>query len=169
MVKKTWILVCTVVLLATGGVSCGQVMNTSYKILLNTLYKKNVPLISCKEARETDAALYLDTRTRQEFKVSHIPGARWVGYEEFSLDRVKDIDKQAPLIVYCSIGVRSEKVGHQLKEAGYTNVQNLYGSIFEWVNQGYPVVDMKGKPTNKVHAYSRAWGVWLQRGEKVYN
>jgi rhodanese-related sulfurtransferase len=168
MIKKTWILACGVVFLLSGGASCGQIKNNSYKVLLNTLYKKDVPLVSCKEARNTDPVLYLDTRSPEEFKVSHILGARWVGYEEFSLDRVRDIDKHTTLIVYCSVGVRSEKVGRQLMEAGYSNVRNLYGSLFEWVNQGYPVVDMQGHPTLKVHAYSRAWGVWLQRGEKVY-
>ena len=56
----------------------------------------------------------------------------------------------------------------KLKAAGYRNVRNLYGSIFEWVNQDNPVVDNQGKPTQKVHAYSRTWGVWLNKGEKVY-
>ncbi|RYF52680.1 MAG: rhodanese-like domain-containing protein, partial [Cytophagaceae bacterium] len=35
-------------------------------------------------------------------------------------------------------------------------------------NQGNPVVDSTGKPTRRVHAYSRTWGIWLNRGEKVY-
>jgi hypothetical protein len=71
-------------------------------------------------------------------------------------------------VVYCTVGVRSEKVGEKLKAAGYQNVRNLYGSIFEWVNQGNPVVDNQGKPTQQVHAYSRVWGVWLNKGEKIY-
>nr|WP_228713660.1 rhodanese-like domain-containing protein [Arundinibacter roseus] len=136
--------------------------------MLKTLYKDDVPLISCADAHKTRAALFLDTRAKEEFNVSHIPNARWVGYEDFTLDRVKDMDKNMPVIVYCSVGVRSEKVGRQLMQAGFTNVQNLYGSLFEWVNQDYPIVDSTGKPTKKVHAYSRSWGVWLQKGDKVY-
>ncbi len=136
--------------------------------MLNTLYKKNVPLISCEKASQMTGALFLDARAYGEFKVSHIPKARWVGYEEFTLDRVKGIAKNTPIVIYCSVGVRSERVGKKLLDAGFTDVQNLYGSLFEWVNQDYPIVDASGKPTQKVHAYSRAWGVWLNKGEKVY-
>jgi rhodanese-related sulfurtransferase len=41
--------------------------------------------------------------------------------------------------VYCSIGKRSDEITKMLGEAGFTNARNLYGGIFEWVNQGHPV------------------------------
>lgn len=167
MLKKTW-LYTYFLLLISPTASFGQITSGAYRALLKTLYKNDVPLISCAAASKMQSAHFLDTRACEEFNVSHIARARWVGYEEFSLDKVKDLDKDAPIVVYCSVGVRSEKVGRQLIGAGFTNVQNLYGSLFEWVNQGYPIVDPKGKSTRKVHAYSRAWGVWLNKGEKVY-
>jgi len=40
-------------------------------------------------------------------------------------------------------------------KAGYTNVSNLYGGIFEWVNQGNNVVDDNNRITPKVHAYGK--------------
>ncbi len=167
MMKKTWILT---FFLGLGffTTSFGQITSGAYRVVLKTLYKNDVPLISCEAAAKLKTAQFLDTRAYPEFKVSHILQARWVGYEEFSLDKVKGLDKGTPIVVYCSVGVRSEKVGKKLIDAGFTNVQNLYGSLFEWVNQGYPVVDMKGQPTQKVHAYSPAWGMWLNKGEKVY-
>jgi len=58
-------------------------------------------------------------------------------------------------------------VSEKLLSAGYQHVSNLYGGIFEWVNQGNPLYNENG-PTSKVHAYSRTWGVWLNKGEKVY-
>jgi 3-mercaptopyruvate sulfurtransferase SseA len=70
--------------------------------------------------------------------------------------------------VYCSVGYRSEKVSEQLRQAGYQTVYNLYGGIFEWKNQGHPVVNAEGEPTERVHAYNRSWGVWLKKGDKVY-
>jgi rhodanese-related sulfurtransferase len=157
-----------ILLLFSCSTTFGQIKSSAYEALLKTLYKEKVPLISCKDAHSTDAALFLDTRSYEEYKVSHIPGARWVGYEEFTLDRVKNVSRKMPLIVYCSVGVRSEKIGKELLDAGFVNVRNLYGSLFEWVNQGYPIVDITKKPTEKVHAYSRIWGIWLQKGEKVY-
>lgn len=75
--------------------------------------------------------------------------------------------KFALVIVYCSVGYRSERIGEKLQDAGFINVQNLYGGIFKWVNEGMPVYNSIG-PTKQVHGYSRSWGVWLQKGEKVY-
>ena len=43
--------------------------------------------------------------------------------------------------------LRSEKIGKKLLDMGYTNVKNLYGSIFEWANQGNILVDQKGSET----------------------
>lgn len=50
---------------------------------------------------------------------------------------------------------------------GFKNVSNLYGGIFEWVNQAHEIVNDSGK-TDSVHAYNRFWGMWLQKGKKVY-
>ena len=155
-------------ILSVFTASFGQITSGAYRAVLKTLYKHDVPLISCKKANLLKSPLFLDTRAYAEFNVSHIAQAQWVGYEEFTLDKVKNIDKGTPIVVYCSIGVRSERIGRKLIAAGFSRVQNLYGSIFEWVNQGYPVVDSTGQPTQRVHAYSPAWGIWLNKGEKVY-
>jgi 3-mercaptopyruvate sulfurtransferase SseA len=65
--------------------------------------------------------------------------------------------------------VRSEKIGARLRQAGFTNVRNLYGGLFEWVNEGQPVYTETNQLTTRVHAYAPSWGVWLQRGDKVYH
>ncbi|MER3327952.1 MAG: rhodanese-like domain-containing protein, partial [Candidatus Kapaibacterium sp.] len=88
--------------------------------------------------------------------------------DDFELSRVQEISKDSKIVVYCSVGYRSEKIAEKLQGAGYTDVSNLYGGIFEWVNQDRAVVDDQNTPTTKVHAFSRVWGVWLNKGEKVY-
>lgn len=146
-----------------------QTNSRAYKVMLEGMYKHTVPTISCSELKKgQNEVVLLDTRAKREYEVSHLPEARWVGYEEFDLKKVENLPKNTHIVVYCTVGVRSERVGEKLKAAGYQNVRNLYGSIFEWVNQDNPVVDNQGKPTQKVHAYSRTWGVWLNKGEKVY-
>jgi hypothetical protein len=45
--------------------------------------------------------------------------------------------------------------------AGLTNVFNLEGSIFQWVNDGRPLVDSNG-PATKVHPYGHRWRVLLK-------
>jgi len=105
--------------------------------------------------------IILDAREKEEYNVSHIPGAAYIGYDHFRPDQVEHLDKNKPVVVYCSIGYRSEKIGKRLKKLGFTKVHNLYGSIFEWVNRGYEVEDLKDEPTKKVHTYNRKWSKWI--------
>ncbi|MGY6522769.1 MAG: rhodanese-like domain-containing protein [Mongoliitalea sp.] len=162
--KRGWIL--TLVLTGLLQLSaCGQ--STAFKMMLSTFYDSDFPTILPKEIADLNNPLLLDTREKKEFAVSHMKGAILVGYDHFSLANIPEKDKNKPIVVYCSIGVRSQDIGKQLKAAGFTQVYNLYGGIFHWVNEGNPVYQ-GNKPTNKVHAYNRIWGVWLTEGEKVY-
>ena len=139
----------------------------AYKTLLNSLYESDFPVLKPQEINTLSAFQILDTREKEEFEVSHLSGAIWVGYESFSLKRVEDLDKSKPVLVYCTLGARSQAIGKKLQEAGFKQVYNLYGGIIHWSNETMPL-ESKGMPTQKVHTYSRTWGVWLNKGEKVY-
>ena len=163
------------VLVLLGVVACQRhqpdapsTTNPLYSAMLRGLLNESVPFVSVAQLRQLPSPVLLDTREAPEFAVSHLRGARLVGYDAFSLAAVQDVPKDAPIVVYCSVGARSEKIGAQLQQAGFTNVRNLYGGIFEWVNEGQPVVKAANKPTDRVHAYSRTWGIWLQHGQRVY-
>ncbi len=138
---------------------------------LKKFNKESVPYIQVEELKEMQKPLLLDTRKKEEFTVSHLKDAIWVGYKEFALDSVtpKIENKDREIVVYCSIGVRSENIGDKLLKAGYTNVKNLYGGIFEWKNNGYLVYDSEGNETENVHAFNKHWGKLLTNGEKVYS
>lgn len=111
----------------------------------------------------------LDTRQPSEYSISHLQDAIFVGYEDFKLKAIEDkLNPEDTIVVYCSIGVRSEDIGEQLQKAGYKHVFNLYGGLFEWVNTGKQVFDQKGNPTDKVHAYDLFWSKYLKKGQKVY-
>lgn len=140
----------------------------SYENMLATLLKKTVEPISVKAALNTKSAYFLDTRTKREFEISHIKNAQWIGFEEFRINKLKNLPKATPIIVYCTVGARSEQIGEKLQKAGYSNVKNLWGGLFQWANEGHLVFDKTEKPTEKIHAYSPEWGVWLQKGIKVY-
>jgi rhodanese-related sulfurtransferase len=107
----------------------------------------------------------LDAREREEYDVSHIPNALYFGYKKPQYDILDDVDKDEILIIYCSIGYRSEKLGEKLKKKGYKNVLNLYGSIFEWANEGYPLVDSNNQPTDRIHGYNKKWSKWVDNDE----
>lgn len=108
-------------------------------------------------------AVFLDVREKEEFDISHIDGARFVGYKSFDLASVANVDKDLPVVVYCSIGYRSGEVGEQLMEAGFTNVLNLYGGLFYWVNNGHEIVNNSGR-TQEIHGYNRLWKRWVKKG-----
>jgi rhodanese-related sulfurtransferase len=144
--------------------ACAQ--NTDIDLEVKKLYRNSVPVV--RNAQVSTRAIVLDTREREEFNVSHLPRARWVGYDDFDLKRVANIPKTDTIIVYCSIGYRSERIGEKLKKAGYTNVYNLYGGIFQWKNNDGVVVTSTNDTTQRVHCYDKSWSRFLKKGEKVY-
>lgn len=131
----------------------------------------SIAYITVDDLNRQSGAVLLDTRKKEEFEVSHLENAIWVGFRKFDIkDIQRDIpNKETPIVVYCSIGVRSEKIGKKLQEAGYSNIKNLYGGIFEWVNKGNAVVDTLNHQTDNIHAFSKQWGRLLTKGEKIYN
>jgi rhodanese-related sulfurtransferase len=148
----------------------GRVENSSFDFVLKTLLDHSVPEMDVAHAPKPDGAIrFIDAREKAEFNVSHIQGAVWAGFDDFDLSRLADVPKTDTVIVYCSVGYRSEKVALQLEEAGYQHVWNLYGGIFEWKNTGRTVVAPDGSATDRVHAFDKNWGRWLTAGVKVYD
>lgn len=146
-----------------------QVKSQAFLLLLKNLLQHSVPETGIAEAaRDSSAILFLDAREPREFAVSRLKGAIPVGYDNFDIGNLPALEKDRRIVVYCSVGYRSEKIAEKLIAAGFSRVSNLYGGIFEWVNQGYPVYNGHG-PTQRVHAYDQRWGVWLSRGEKVFD
>ncbi|MGI9160455.1 MAG: rhodanese-like domain-containing protein [Saprospiraceae bacterium] len=145
-----------------------QVQNPAFDALLRTLLSHDVPEISVPEAQKSGGqTFWLDAREQREYELSHIKGALHVGYESPDLQVLRQIPKDARIIVYCSVGYRSEKIAKRCQTAGFKQVYNLYGGIFEWVNQGNTVVNADG-PTEQVHTYDKKWSLWLERGVRVF-
>ena len=165
--KKIWLGVGALLMLAVAA--SGQVQSSAYRLMLKKLLSHTVPEVQVQEVLvDTANILFIDAREDREFAVSHLAGAVHVGYDSFDLKKIPaSIVKGQRVVVYCSVGYRSEKIAEKLLTAGFTNVSNLYGGIFEWVNQGHPIRNAQG-PTQQVHAFNRSWGIWLQRGKKVY-
>lgn len=148
--------------------SFGQ--NKKFDKLLKRSLKKTVPILKIKEVNNLDAYLFLDARESKEFETSHIRNSKNIGFDNFDLKKTIAAfpNKSKAIVIYCSIGIRSEIIGEKLIKAGYTNIYNLYGGIFEWKNQLNIVVDSEEKPTENVHTFSKEWSRWLQKGKKIY-
>lgn len=148
-----------------------SVRSEKFNSKLEFLLDFSVPVIDVKSlSRNANDYLILDAREREEFDVSHIEGAQYIGYDEPEFETLAETPKDQPIVLYCSVGYRSEKLGGKLKKRGFTNVTNLYGSIFEWANEDLPLVDKDNQPTTKIHTYNKRWSKWVEDGkaEKVW-
>lgn len=84
----------------------------------------------------------LDVRTAGEYSGSHLKNvmlADWTNKAQFE-ERVKYLDKNKTLLVYCAAGGRSGQAAVWLKEQGFKEVVNLQGGITAWNAAGKPVV-----------------------------
>lgn len=102
--------------------------------------------------------LLIDVREKEEFLVSHLMGAK----NRTSVEDFQHTSKDKRMVLYCSVGYRSAKLVHALKQAGFSRVYNLRGSIFAWANAGKPVY-RTGKITTFVHPYNEIWGQLLDK------
>ncbi|MFT6128824.1 MAG: rhodanese-related sulfurtransferase [Neolewinella sp.] len=159
--------------------SCGRAQNvpdrlqTGYEQLdlkLEQLISADELAVGAKEAAVLENVLFLDAREAVEYEVSHLPGAINIGYDKLNLKTVKDVDKSRPVVVYCTVGYRSERAAKKLRKKGFTNVYNLYGSLYAWKLAGLPLEDAAGKPTDRLHTYNEKWGSFVPDsiGEKVW-
>lgn len=127
--------------------------------------KGTVPLITAQKLiqdyYEKKEIILLDTREKKEFLVSHIQGAIWVGYDTFDESTFLNIKKTSTVVLYCSIGVRSELIGEKFQDKGYQQVFNLYGGIFNWINNGHPIEDQNNVATKRVHGFDSKWAKWI--------
>lgn len=146
---------------------------TAYDQMLRVLYKQTVPVIQPTELATllhkspTEKVLLLDTRSPAEYRVSHLRGANFVDFDHFREADLRRVPRTQTIVVYCTVGARSEQVGAWLKQQGFRDVRNLYGGLFQWVNEGNGVVNAQG-PTAKVHPYSIVWRPWLKKGTPAY-
>ena len=141
---------------------------SDYDSMLQKLLAHSVNEVQVKDAAEKSGVVFLDAREKKEYDVSHIKDAVWIGYRGFGRNRVVQIPKDGEFVVYCTVGLRSEKIAQRLIRMGYKNVSNLYGGIIEWVNSGNAVYTDKNTPTKRVHTLNKRFSVWLKKGEKVY-
>lgn len=85
-------------------------------------------------------ALVLDVREKPEFAAGHLPRARHIPLGELAarMDEIAKF-KDKPVIVTCRSGARSGSACRTLRNAGFSNVQNLKGGVPAWQQASLPV------------------------------
>lgn len=107
--------------------------------------------------QDSKTVLILDARSEKEYQVSHIQGAQLTPDIKTARELLAGESKDTMIVVYCSLGYRSGDLTRKLEEEGYTNVVNMEGSLFEWVEKDLPVFQ-DDEQVEKVHPYNVWWG-----------
>jgi sulfur-carrier protein adenylyltransferase/sulfurtransferase len=81
--------------------------------------------------------LVIDVREQTEWDAGQVAGATLLPIAVVA-DRIAEVapDRDAPLLLHCAVGVRSERAASWLVQLGYTNVINLRAPITEWRDRG---------------------------------
>jgi hydroxyacylglutathione hydrolase len=85
----------------------------------------------------------LDVRSPNEWDEGHLPGARYRFLGELPR-KLKDLDRDKPVVVYCASGYRSSLAASILQAGGFTAAANVPGSYQAWTAAGFPTI----KPTD---------------------
>jgi rhodanese-related sulfurtransferase len=92
-----------------------------------------------EEARKLidEGAQLIDVRADHEWEVGRIAGATHVPLPELP-QRLGEIDKDRPVVLYCRGGNRSSMAAEALTDAGYDAVK-LSEGIVGWSGEGLPL------------------------------
>ena len=77
-----------------------------------------------------DGAMLLDVRTDAEFSRGHLPGATHIPLGQLA-SRLRKLDRDRALVVYCRSGTRSRHATDLLRGSGFDRVYDL-GAMRNW-------------------------------------
>lgn len=112
-------------------------------------------------------AVVVDVRSAEEFGVSHADGALHCPWQNNTVKGWEQLPKDQPIVVYCSVGKRSELAAEFLMDHGFQSVTNVYGGLFGAFNAAQ-AIDQDHLVMQRIHGYNTRWGQWITRGEVVY-
>jgi sulfur-carrier protein adenylyltransferase/sulfurtransferase len=81
--------------------------------------------------------ILLDVREPFEYALCHLESSTLIPVDQLS-DRLKELDLNDEIVVYCHVGIRSAGAVSLLRKNGFTNVKNLTGGIDAWAVQVDP-------------------------------
>lgn len=95
---------------------------------------KDLSVAEAKEYMTTHEAVtfqLLDVRQPKEYESGHLAGSLLIPLKELP-DRLDELDREKPIIVYCAVGGRSKVAAQLLSGHDFTNVFNMSGGIKAW-------------------------------------
>lgn len=126
----------------------------------------NVERLSANKAYELlnqGELVVIDARSTREFNVSHLQGA--VQYSPSVLDT---LDPSQPVLVYCTVSIRSNSLAKEMSEKGFTQIYDIKGGLVSWINDQKDLVNADNQMTDTIHTYSKWVAPFVRKGTAVY-
>jgi len=102
---------------------------------ISSAHLKLVPALFKSKLENSSGIALLDIRTPQELAENgSIAGA--INLDFYSADfesKIKEMDREAPVMLYCRSGGRSGEAAAMLKELGFKEVYDLNGGYNAWL------------------------------------
>lgn len=86
---------------------------------------------------EQGAVQVVDVRSKQEYEAGHVTGAVHIPFIQLPV-RMKELEPERAVLVYCRSGNRSARAGAYLARHGFT-VLNMRGGFWPYAGRGYGV------------------------------
>jgi molybdopterin/thiamine biosynthesis adenylyltransferase/rhodanese-related sulfurtransferase len=81
----------------------------------------------------------LDVREPHEWEIAHLEGALLIPQGDLP-GRMHELDSADEIVLYCSMGERSARALHLLRDAGFGKLKNLKGGINAWARTVDPTM-----------------------------
>lgn len=112
-------------------------------LLLPTLLSGGAGSISCTDAvllMNKEKANIIDVRRPDEFKTGSIAGAKNIEITKLDAQLASAVkNKEAPMVLICATGARSQGALRLAQKLGYTRVFSMSGGLKAWREANLPV------------------------------
>jgi rhodanese-related sulfurtransferase len=122
------------------------------RITTSTGERMDISLIEAEKLFFTDAAVFIDARSEEEYARGHIQGALSLPWHDVDLNFIavtQDMDMETQIVTYCDGATceLSHDVALFLRDAGFVNTRVLVNGWTLWQQAGLPVES--GAPPKK--------------------
>lgn len=121
-------------------------------LIVTMIKEKTAPykIVTAAEATQAvnrDGGIFLDVRSREDFRSGHIAGAINLTGKEIKDNHLSDIEtqKSAPIILVCKTGQTAIESAQALSKAGFENLSILKDGLISWNEANLPLVRGKKK------------------------
>lgn len=96
------------------------------------------PDLAAERVNTTSPPVVIDVRSPNERKLTRIAGSQHIPLNHLT-ERLSEVPRHTPLLVYCAGGYRSSIAASLLQKAGITSVSEIAGGITAWDARRLPV------------------------------